>query len=69
MPSRSAASETALARAWGRTPSDAEVDPYWRVVVETNRVHLLDPANPDLVRPGQVLLVPAPPPVPRPGAR
>ncbi len=64
-----AVAETTLARAWGRSPSDAEVDPYWRAVVEANRAHLLDPANPDLVRPGQILTVPIPPSAPPPGAR
>lgn len=53
--------EQALAEAWGRPPTDAEVDPYWRAVVEANRARLRDPANPDLVFPGQVLIRPAPP--------
>lgn len=61
--------ETTLARAWGWPPTDAEIDPYWREVVEANRARLLDPANPDLVRPGQALTVPAPPPAPRSGGR
>lgn len=53
--------ETTLARAWGRPPTDAEVAPYWTAVVEANRSRLIDPANPDLIRPGQVLSLPLPP--------
>ena len=50
--------ERALAEAWGRPPSDAEVDPYWRALIEANRQRLRDPANPDLVFAGQVLVLP-----------
>lgn len=50
--------ERALAGAWGRPPSDGEVDPYWRAVIEANRDRLRDPANPDLVFAGQVLVLP-----------
>ncbi|PLS75238.1 MAG: hypothetical protein CYG61_08380, partial [Actinobacteria bacterium] len=41
-----------------RAPSDAEVDAYWRRLVDANRAILRDPANPDLLYPGQVLTVP-----------
>jgi hypothetical protein len=51
-----------LADAWGRPPSDREIDPYWRAVVERNRPRLVDPADPDLLHPGQVLELPPPPP-------
>lgn len=51
-----------LADAWGRPPSDREIDPYWRALVERNRPRLLDPADPDLLHPGQVLELPPPPP-------
>ena len=54
--------ETVLEQAWGRPASDAEIDPYWRALVELNRSRLADPSNPDLVYPGQVLAVPPPPP-------
>lgn len=57
-----AVAEKVLASAWQRAPSDAEIDPYWRHLVETNRPILRDPANPDLLYPGQVLTVPPPPP-------
>lgn len=56
--------EAALARAWDRVPTEAEVAPYWAAVVEANRVRLLDPANPDLIHPGQVFHLPPPPPAP-----
>ncbi len=47
-----------LARAWGRPPADAEIVPYWRLLIEANRVELADPDNPDLVFPGQVFSLP-----------
>ena len=56
--------DRALAAAWGRAPSDAEVTPYWELVVEVNRERLVDPRNPDLLVPGQVVSVPVPPPAP-----
>lgn len=54
--------ERVLHDAWGRAPSDREVAGYWARLVEDNRPRLADPANPDLVFPGQVLALPAPPP-------
>lgn len=53
--------ERALTDAWGRAPSDAELAPFWEQVVEANRDRLPDPANPDLVFPGEVVTVPPPP--------
>lgn len=35
---------------------------YWRALVEANRSRLVDPANPDLLVPGQVLTLPDPEP-------
>jgi hypothetical protein len=55
--------EELLADAWHRAPSDAEVDPFWRALVERNRGRLLDPGDPDLIHPGQVFDVP---PLPSP---
>lgn len=49
--------EDVLADALGREPSDGEIVPYWRGLIEANRDRLLSP-NPDLIRPGQVFLVP-----------
>jgi nucleoid-associated protein YgaU len=53
-----------LARAWQRPPTDREVDPYWRSLVEANRSRLHEPGNADLLFAGQVLTVPRPPPAP-----
>jgi len=58
-----AIAERTLAQAWGRAPTDAEIEPYWNDLVAHNRDALADPANPDLVYPGQVFGLP---PVPSP---
>jgi hypothetical protein len=42
----------------GPSPADAEVAPYWRQLTEANRDRLADPANPDLLFPGDQLVVP-----------
>lgn len=55
-------SSQVLAESWGRVPSDQELTPYWEQVVEANRGRLADPGNPDLLFPGQELVLPAPPP-------
>lgn len=54
--------EDLLADAWQRQPTDAETDPFWRALLEANRSRLADPADPDLIHPGQVLEVPPLPP-------
>jgi hypothetical protein len=41
-------------------PSDRRVLGYWRRLVDANRTRLLDPDNPDLLRPGQELVLPRP---------
>lgn len=56
-----AVAERVLAEAWGRAPTDDEVDPYWRALVEANAAVLRDPGNPDLLFQGQVIAVPVPP--------
>lgn len=56
--------QSILGQRWGRAPTDAEVTPYWSAVVEANRSSLADPNNPDLIFPGQVFMLPDPPPVP-----
>lgn len=56
-----AVAERVLTDAWDRSPTDAEVHRYWRILVEANRSRLRDPANADLLFPGQTLAVPAPP--------
>jgi len=47
-----------LATAWGRPPAEREVAPYWRRIVELNRGSLPDPADPDLVFPGDKVRLP-----------
>lgn len=39
-------------------PPDGEVARYWLRLIEANRVALSDPANPDLIFPGQVFTLP-----------
>lgn len=56
--------EDLLADTWPRHPTDAEIDPFWRTLVERNRSRLIDPTDPDLIHPGQVFEVP---PLPPPG--
>jgi nucleoid-associated protein YgaU len=41
----------------GREPSDSEVAPYWVSVVEANR-NSIRSGNPDLIYPGEVVLLP-----------
>ncbi|MEN3314205.1 MAG: resuscitation-promoting factor RpfA [Acidimicrobiaceae bacterium] len=50
--------EAELARARGRRPTAAEIVPYWHRLIEANRASLADPANADLVFPGQVFSLP-----------
>jgi LysM domain len=54
----SIAAET-LAEA-GEASTDRRVIGYWRRLVEANRGRLLDPGNPDLLVPGQELVLPDP---------
>jgi len=54
----------ALADAWGRPPSDREITPYWRQVVDANRDRLAPPHDPNLIYPGQVFELPPTPPDP-----
>jgi LysM domain len=42
----------------GKAASDRRVIGYWRRLVEANRGRLLDPGNPDLLVPGQELVLP-----------
>ena len=52
----SIAAET-LADAWGRPPTDAEIEPYWRAVIAANRDRLVS-GNADLIYAGQVFNLP-----------
>jgi hypothetical protein len=53
---------TVLQEAWGRPPTDAEIDPYWLVLMAANGRALLRPDIPDLIYAGQVFALPVPPP-------
>jgi LysM domain len=44
----------------GEAPNDRRVVGYWRRLVEANRDRLLDAGNPDLLVPGQELVLPDP---------
>jgi nucleoid-associated protein YgaU/DNA-binding SARP family transcriptional activator len=57
----------------GRDPTDAEVAPYWRQVIDANQDRYVRPDNPSLLHPGQTLVLPPtgheqPPPVGAPSA-
>ncbi len=60
-----ALAEETLAAGWGRSPTDAEVTPYWSDMIELNRERLLPPGDPDLIHPGQQFLTPPLPDDPR----
>jgi nucleoid-associated protein YgaU len=47
-----------LTDAAGRRPPEHQVRRYWLELIETNRPGLADPANPDLLIPGQQLELP-----------
>ena len=42
-----------------RVPEPAEVTPYWSEVIEANHDRFVEPDNPSLILPGQVLVMPA----------
>lgn len=42
----------------GRPATDAEIAPFWDALVAANRHRLVDPDDPDLVLPGQVMELP-----------
>jgi nucleoid-associated protein YgaU len=50
-------SEEHLAGLLGRPAEDAEVDPYWRSVIDTNRDQLMS-GNPNLIYPGETVTLP-----------
>jgi DNA-binding SARP family transcriptional activator/LysM repeat protein len=62
-------SEDRLEDDLGREAADSEVAPYWQDVVHANQDRYVQPGNPNLIYPGQVLVVPPtgdeqPPPPP-----
>lgn len=50
--------ERHLAARGDRAPTDDEVAAHWRRLIEANRDRLVDPANPDLILPGQQFVLP-----------
>ena len=50
--------ERALTAADHQQPTNARIEHYWRALIDANRDRLADPANPDLVYAGQILLLP-----------
>ncbi len=50
--------EREVARRLGRTPTEREVAGWWRQLVAVNHDRLVDPENPDLILPGQVMRFP-----------
>jgi hypothetical protein len=52
--------ESVLTERSGRSPSDAEIVPFWQRIIEANRLELAERGNPDLIFPGQVFTVPSP---------
>ena len=51
----------ALTDAWGRSPSDPELAPYWSEMIELNRDRLAPPGDPNLIYAGQQFILPAVP--------
>ena len=60
--------KTTLTESWGRAPTDEEITPYWRQLVETNTDGLLPPEDPNLIYPGQSFTLPTPPDDPTAGS-
>jgi DNA-binding SARP family transcriptional activator len=50
--------EEQLTAALGRAPTDSEIDPYWRELIDANADRLVEPGNPNLLHPGQRLVTP-----------
>ncbi|MGE0138519.1 MAG: LysM peptidoglycan-binding domain-containing protein [Ilumatobacteraceae bacterium] len=48
----------ALTDAWGRSPNDPELAPYWSEMVELNRDRLAPPGDPNLIYAGQQFILP-----------
>lgn len=52
--------QDALIDAGDAVPTDAAVERYWRQLIEANLSTLVEPTNPDLIYPGQVIALPTP---------
>ncbi|HEX6235840.1 MAG TPA: LysM domain-containing protein [Acidimicrobiales bacterium] len=59
----SIATEVIVEAGGARRPRDRDVVPYWRDMIAANRDRLVVPDDPDILVPGQRLLIPAPRPV------
>jgi nucleoid-associated protein YgaU len=53
-------SESHLEVILDRPAQPGEIDPYWRVVIESNRDRLIS-GDPDLIYPGEVITLPPSP--------
>lgn len=53
-----AIAERTLAGRLGRPPTEAEVVPYWRTLIDANRSRFVHADDPDLVLPGQTFVLP-----------
>jgi DNA-binding SARP family transcriptional activator len=51
--------ETTLDRAHDTPPSEGQIASYWRELIDANADRLLPPHDPDLIYPGQKLVIPA----------
>jgi LysM repeat protein len=51
-------SEDRIESELGREAGDPEVAPYWQTVVDANQDRYVQPGNPNLIYPGQVLVLP-----------
>lgn len=56
-----AIAEAEVARVTQHQPDLSQVDGYWRTLIRANADRLVHPGNPDLVYPGQVLVLPTVP--------
>lgn len=52
--------EEATATADGSPADERTIDRYWQALIDANRARLVDPQNPDVLLPGQHLVVPPP---------
>ena len=51
--------EETLEDVWGRSDlTEEQIADYWRILIDANEDRLVDPGNPDLILPGQELVLP-----------
>jgi hypothetical protein len=56
--------EATLTKAWGHPPGLRDLAPYWWQVVQVNRPNLPEPADPNLLLPGDRVTLPPQPAAP-----